>query len=198
MGKGEGMDKAKVPQPTEHPMKHLLDMQKELMDKVPHDMRPGVYNMSVRAIRLIESILLLLAAHGHKPWRPVPLEESEIADRTGRCHEAYTSFISSSPSKEVVGVPEEYVDRRSLISTLGVIEESVEYLNATMYEQEPERLEEVTDILFFYLELVVLGRFSWAKVEAEYARKHAVNLERYRRAEEGDYGWDERGKKEGL
>lgn len=179
-------------------MEHLIGMQKELMSKVPHEMRAGVYNMSVRAIRLFETILLLLAAHGHKPWRPIPLSEDEIADRAARCRIAFLNFISYSPSKEAAGAPEEYFDCRTLISALGVIEETVEYLNSTVYEQEPNRLEEGTDVLFFYLELVILGGFTWAQIEEEYVRKHAVNLERYRRAKEGDYGWDDRGKKESL
>jgi len=90
---------------------------------------------------------------------------------------------------------------RRMVSGLGIIEETLEYLNSTGHKpwrpkplSREEQLEEVTDILFFYLETVILGEFTWAEIEEEYIRKHAVNLERYRRAKEGDYGWDQRDK----
>ena len=172
----------------------LLKMQSELMEKVPHEMRPGTFNMAVRGVKLIEAVLMLLSAHGHKPWRPTPLGEDHIAERVRRCHVAFSHFITSTPAKEVGSIPDEYYDRRNLISALGVIEESIEYLNSTAYEQRPRKLEEATDILFFYLELVILGNFTWDEVEQEYIRKHAENLERYRKAKEGDYGWDHRDK----
>ncbi len=94
---------------------------------------------------------------------------------------------------------------RRMVAGLGVIEEVLEYLNSTGHKpwrpnplSREDQLEEITDILFFYLELVILGGFSWQEIEEEYVRKHAVNLERYRRAKEGDYGWNHRGKEEGL
>ena len=94
---------------------------------------------------------------------------------------------------------------RRMVSGLGIIEETLEYLNSTGHKPwrpnplgRKDQLEEITDILFFYLELVILGGFSWAEIEEEYIRKHAENLERYRKANEGDYGWDKRGEKEGL
>ena len=92
-----------------------------------------------------------------------------------------------------------------VISALGIIEETMEYLNAIGFKTwrpnplpRSEQLEEACDILFFYLELLITGGFSWAEIEAEYARKWKENMERYRRAKEGDYDWDKRGNKEGL
>ncbi|GAI45205.1 unnamed protein product, partial [marine sediment metagenome] len=84
---------------------------------------------------------------------------------------------------------------RRLIASFGVIEETLEYLDCADKDR-PHALEEITDILFFYLELVLLGGFTWQEIEEEYVRKHAVNLERYKRAKEGDYGWNKRGKGE--
>ncbi len=92
---------------------------------------------------------------------------------------------------------------RRMVAGLGVIEEVLEYLNSTGHKpwrpnplSREDQLEEITDILFFYLELVILGGFSWQEIEEEYVRKHKVNLERYRRAKEGDYGWNHRRKGE--
>ena len=85
---------------------------------------------------------------------------------------------------------------------LGVMEETHEYLNAV--GRKPWRphslpkeqcLEEIVDILFYYLELVLLSGFTWSEIVEEYKRKHAENLERYERGFKGDYSWDKRGKK---
>lgn len=118
-------------------MQHLIEMQKELMEKVPHTVTVDTTRRMVAGLGVIEETLEYLNATGHKPWRPIPLSRED-------------------------------------------------------------QLEELTDILFFYLELMVLGGFSWAEVEEEYVRKWKVNLERYRRAKEGDYDWDKRDEKEGL
>lgn len=94
---------------------------------------------------------------------------------------------------------------RRMISGLGIIEETLEYLNSTGHKpwrpnplSKEDQLEEITDILFFYLEMILLSGFTWEQIKEEYVRKHAENLERYRRAKEGDYGWDKRAEKEGL
>ena len=85
---------------------------------------------------------------------------------------------------------------------LGLIEEVIEYLNSLGHKpwrNKPlpmkNQLEELTDPLFFYLELILLSEFSWDDITSEYKRKHAVNLERYRRAAQGDTGWDDRATK---
>jgi len=111
----------------------LIEMQKDLMAKVPHTVRPEVERSRTAGLGLIEEVLEYLNSLGHKPWRPNPLPRED-------------------------------------------------------------QLEEITDCLFFYLELIILSGFTWAEIEEEYVRKHAVNLERYRRAKEGDYGWDNRSK----
>lgn len=92
-----------------------------------------------------------------------------------------------------------------VVAACGVIEEVMEYLNSIGFKSwrpnplpKGEQLEELTDIVFFVAELIILSGFSWAEVEEEYVRKWKVNLERYRRAKEGDFRWDLRGKKEGL
>ena len=118
-------------------MDKLLDMQKQLMEKVPHGVTEETARRMVAGLGVIEETLEYLNSTGHKPWRPTPLKRED-------------------------------------------------------------QLEEITDILFFYLELIILSGFTWAEIEKEYTRKHAENLERYRRAKEGDYGWDKRGEKGGL
>ncbi len=115
----------------------LIEMQKQLMEKVPHDVSGETARRMVTGLGIIEETLEYLNSTGHKPWRPNPLPRSA-------------------------------------------------------------QLEEITDILFFYLEAVILGGFSWQEIEEEYVRKHAENLERYRRAKEGDYGWDKRADKREL
>jgi len=89
---------------------------------------------------------------------------------------------------------------RRMVAGLGAIEEILEYLNSTGHKpwrptplSEGDQLEEITDVLFFYLELVILSGFPWSQIEAEYHIKHATNLERYERAKKGDYEWDKRG-----
>jgi len=111
----------------------LIEMQKVLMEKVPHGISEITGRRMVSGLGIIEETLEYLNSTGHKPWRPIPLSRED-------------------------------------------------------------QLEEIADIMFFYLELVVLSGFTWEEVEKEYYRKHAVNLERYRRAKEGDYDWNNRGK----
>ena len=94
---------------------------------------------------------------------------------------------------------------RRMVSGLGIIEETLEYLNSTGHKpwrpnplSKDDQLEELTDVLFFYLELIVMSGFSWEEVESEYSRKHAVNLKRYEDAKKGDFTWDKRSEKGGL
>ena len=89
---------------------------------------------------------------------------------------------------------------RRMVAGLGLIEETLEYLNSTGHKpwrpnplSEADQLEEITDILFFYLELIAMSGFTWGQIEAEYDIKYKINLERYRRAKNNDYRWDKRG-----
>jgi len=120
-------------------MEHLLEMQKQLMEVIPHEhkIKDEHQGTIVAAFGLIEEVMEYLNAIGFKSWRPNPLPRED-------------------------------------------------------------QLEEATDILFFYLELMILGGFTWQEIKEQYVRKHAENLERYRRAKEGDYQWNHRGEKEGL
>ena len=92
-----------------------------------------------------------------------------------------------------------------VIAGMGLIEETLEYLNSVgvkSWRPIPlpldDQLEELTDVFFFYLEMILLSGFSWAQVVEQYNRKWKVNMERYRRAEKDDYGWDKRSEKDGL
>jgi len=172
--------------------KFLIEKQKELMAKVPHTVRPDVYPKMVIGREIIEKLLLYLNSCGHKPWRTKPLDEgvqiTNLLNLRGLVNDLVR--VHERPGETFEQVPD--LRSRRLISALGVIEESLEYLNAVDADTRAEQLEEVTDILFFYLELLVLGGFSWAEIEEEYVRKHAVNLKRYEDAAKGDYRWDKR------
>ncbi len=92
-----------------------------------------------------------------------------------------------------------------VVAAIGIIEETLEYLNSIGFKSwrpnplsEAEQLEEITDILFFYLEAVIFSGFSWEQVVDEYHRKWEVNMQRYRYSKKGDFSWDKRGEKEGL
>jgi len=92
----------------------------------------------------------------------------------------------------------------SVIAGYGIIEETLEYLNSIGFKSwrpipqpREEQLEELTDILFFYLELVLFSGFTTDEIEKEYKRKWIINVARWQAAKEGDYSWDDRSK-EGL
>ena len=85
---------------------------------------------------------------------------------------------------------------------LGIIEETLEYLNSIgrkPWRPTPlppdKQLEELADILHFYLELILRSPFDWNDIVIEYARKHAINLKRYEDGVKGDYSWDDKGTK---
>lgn len=174
-------------------MEKLLQKQRELMDQVPHDVRPVIHAKMIVGINLISEVMQYLNSCGHKPWRPNPLSKSVQQEHLAAITQMVDKFIAlDSVSADKLLFPPAHFSRE-VVSTLGVIEEAIEYLVSIQMEKgKPERLEEITDILFFHLELMILGGFSWQEIEEEYIRKHAVNLERYRRGKEGDYSWDKR------
>ena len=173
----------------------LLKKQQELMEKVPHDVRPGVYPLMIKSVSVIERLLIFLGSCGHKPWRPNPLDPN-TRDRLmadfGFEVERIRALHSLPENRRAITVDKRL--SRQVISTLGVIEESIEYLVSINTKGRQEQLEEITDVLFFYLEQVILGEFTWTEIEKEYVRKHAVNLKRYEDAKKGEYGWDHRDK----
>jgi len=88
---------------------------------------------------------------------------------------------------------------------LGIIEETIEYLNSIgrkPWRPQPlmpdRQLEELSDILHFYIESVIRSGFSWDQVVERYRSKHAENLERYERVAQGDFSWDKRGEESEL
>ncbi len=181
-------------------LEKLLSMQKELMEEVPHTVRREVYSDMMHVKDIIYRSLLFLTSLGHKPWRPNPLPAEIQQHQLDALSHSFDvllqtygkGFMPSLEGKEY----EEWT--RKLISGFGVIEETLEYLEASQTDDRAHQLEEITDIFFFYLEQVILSGFTWQQIEEEYVRKHAENLERYRKAKEGDYSWDKRAEKEGL
>jgi len=87
-------------------------------------------------------------------------------------------------------VPE--LERRQLISSFGMIEEAAEYMESVEFKGVDDRKEELTDVLFFWMEQLIMSGFTWEQIEAEYHRKWAVNMDRYKRGKDGDYSWDKR------
>ncbi len=180
-------------------MKEILDKQKLLMEKVPHDIRPESTIKMAAGIRIIESIFLYLNSTGHKPWRPVPLSKDtqdtiiqQLATRVAVLIELHQS--TGICSFDCGDAPEHI--RRQLISACGIIEETVEYMNNLFDENSPkeDRLEELTDILFFFAEQVLLSGFTYEQIKEQYNKKWLININRYDRAKAQDYSWDNRNK----
>jgi len=93
----------------------------------------------------------------------------------------------------------------NVVASLGLIEETMEYLNAIGFKTwrpnplpEEDQLEEITDVLFFYLEMVISSGFSWERIVQQYHKKHAINMQRYKDAAAGNYEWDRRRERKGL
>ncbi len=93
----------------------------------------------------------------------------------------------------------------SVVAGMGMIEEVMEYLGAIGFKSwrpqplsKERRLEEITDMLFFMLEMVIFSGFTWKEILEEYDRKWEENNERYRRSKVGDFGWDKRAETKGL
>ena len=174
-------------------MNKLLSMQRELMEQVPHTIRPDVFSLMIKGITIIDGVLRYLGACGHKPWRPIPLSlytrDKLMTDLRLEFNRFEALHLLSAEERTV---PVDEPMARKIISSLGTIEETVEYLEAVGVESRKAQLEEITDILFFYLEQVILGGFAWSEIEQEYIRKHSINLERYKRAKKNDYTWDKR------
>ena len=175
-------------------MEKMLVMQQDLMDKVPHDLRPDSYVKMAAGVKIIDTLLRYLNSTGHKPWRPIPLSQGiqdllivELVQKARLLQHIHSSDV---------GVDEDFGDQahyqRQLVSAFGIIEETLEYMDALVTKTRAEQLEELVDILFFYMEQAILGGFTWEEIEEEYVRKHAVNLKRYEDAAKGDYSWDKR------
>jgi phosphoribosyl-ATP pyrophosphohydrolase len=188
-------------------MNELMDMQKELMEKVPHDLKPEVVPKMWVGVKIIDTLMRYLGSTGHKPWRPNPLPgENQVKilrelwkwmHVLDNLHEYETSAEAEALVREFnhnLGESTPEFRQRQLISALGAIEESVEYLNTLPNKDysPDDVLEELVDVLFFYMEQVLMSGYSWDQIEEEYHRKWNVNMERYRRAQNGDYGWDKR------
>lgn len=176
-------------------IERLLGMQKKLMEEVPHNVSPSALTKMSIGMQIIDTLLRYLNSTGHKPWRPVPLSPivqqgllKELKDKVGLLSFAHSSNVGAD---EDLGDVEHH--SRQVISYFGIVEEATEYMNSMKDSTEAEQLEELTDILFFYLELMALGGRSWAEIEEEYIRKWNVNMDRYKRAKGGDYSWDKRG-----
>lgn len=181
-------------------MNNLIDKQRELMEKVPHELRPGALIRMGTGLKLMDTLLRYMNSTGHKPWRPKPLPSVVQKNLLITLGENYSTlkYIHQKDYGAEMDFSNIHKYARQVVSAYGIIEETIEYVNTLSPNDLPmdraHQLEELTDILFFYLEQIILSEFSWEEVEQEYVRKHAVNLERYRKAAEGDFSWDKRDK----
>lgn len=175
----------------------LINKQQQLMLKVPHTVRPDALVKMEAGVKVIDTLLRFLNSTGHKPWRPIPLSPivqegllKDLSERVGVL--AYVHHTTVGADRDFSKL-DHYT--RQLVSAYGVIEETIEYVNSLSDGSErPHRLEELVDVLFFYMEQMILGEFTWEEIEAEYHRKWAINIKRYEDAKKGDYTWDQRGK----
>ena len=170
-------------------MQEVYAKQLELMEKVPHEIRHDVYPRANIVLDIIRYVIVYYNSLGGKPWRPNPLPEDAQLEKLQDVVYAVGRLITqhNSPASAVPG-PES----RLLVSTLGMIEESIEHFRAT---DESNRLEEITDILFFYTEALIHDGYTFDQVIAEYNRKWQINMNRYAAAKANDYSWDKRREK---
>ncbi len=177
----------------------LLEKQRELMGKVPHDVRIDMAQRMVVSRDLIRSLLVYLNSLGHKPWRPNPMEPQVTFDNMCAMLKNFTTLLSMH-DMEVSDMLTDSLQSRRCVSMFGIIEEAIEYADSTIDTKKTsaDQLEELTDGLFFQLEQIAMSGFSLGEIETEYDRKHAVNLKRYADAKKGDFSWDDRGKADGL
>jgi hypothetical protein len=60
------------------PMDQILEKQKELEAKAPHEVSAISYNLMDLTIKEMKSLLVFINSTGRKPWRPNPLSKAEI------------------------------------------------------------------------------------------------------------------------
>ncbi len=182
-------------------MEKVISMQKQLMSRVPHELRPGSYVRMIVGARVIESLLNYLNSTGHKPWRPNPLPMLEQEKRLNIFIDSVHDLkLIHYNNPDATSVPADKLNStvfpRQLISAFGIIEESIEYINEVMPGpkdiDKAAALEELVDQLFFWAEQLIMSGFTIDEAFAEYERKWKVNIKRYESAEKGDYSWDKR------
>jgi phosphoribosyl-ATP pyrophosphohydrolase len=191
----------------------LLLKQQQLMEAVPHPIRKDAETLMLISKNIIDRLLAYLNSIGHKPWRPNPLSSSIQNDRL---HEfkCYYNNLSVILGMLPIGSTErvDTVQSRRLVSMLGIIEEAIELNNATTAfdiqnnisstctGEDPDVvaklrehvIEEQADILFYFLELMILNNISAQELIDMYHKKHAINLKRYADGKKNDYSWDKR------
>lgn len=173
----------------------LLIKQDELMDKVPHGLRYDSAVLMTVSIKIISSLLEFLNSTGHKPWRPNPLPVAKQREMLSKLEHNVNFLVylhEHFPIPTVPGGPNDEHRSRQMVSSFGIIEETIEHLEALDKDDSDNQLEELTDILFFYLEQMLLSGFSFNQVVEEYHSKWAVNIKRYEDAKAGNYSWDKR------
>lgn len=172
-------------------MEHILPKQQELIDKVPHAVSPHNVLLCDDGLEIMRNLLILLNAYGRKPWRPNKLDEKEILIAENDYTESLQMLMSdqNTPRAEL---PFSDKPQRIMTSVLGVIEEALEFYHSYKNNEEDNQLIELTDIIFFYAELMLNKGYTWDQIKSTYDKKWAENMSRYEKAEHGDYSWDKR------
>lgn len=107
----------------------LFSLQQEIIDAIPHELRPGSVPSVVAALGLYEEVAEILDVVSWKVWRQNKWDKTKL-------------------------------------------------------------VEELSDALHYITELCILNGVSAADLSEGYCRKHDVNLERYRKADMGDFSFD--------
>jgi hypothetical protein len=171
----------------------MLDSQRHLISVVPHAVNVDSYKKMRLAKDIIENLFMYLNSTGRKPWRPAPLPKQQQQ----MLFETFTSSVSDLVTANNYSLdPINDIDTptvRKLTAAFGIIEETIEFLNA-----KSNGLEEFTDIFFFYMEEMIMANFTAKQLETMYNKKLVINLKRYEDLKAGDTAWDDRASKKEL
>jgi phosphoribosyl-ATP pyrophosphohydrolase len=183
-------------------MNQILDKQKQLEEKAPHKVTSTSYRLMKKSITEIQALLVFINSTGRKPWRPNPLPFKEIAEKERQllmAQDDLLEFWEESVRDKGTSIYASHEDRKThlMILTLGIIEEALEFYQDASAEtpDQAKVLEEITDILFFYMVGMLQTGLTWEDIIKRYHLKWEENMGRYQKLEVGDTSWDKRSEK---
>lgn len=173
----------------------LISMQQTLIDAVPHAVREDCLSKMVITKTTISSLMLYINSCGRKPWRASPLSDDKQDEYFRNIQSCINNLHSAKLATEESSIQVDTPTIRRFTSCLGIIEETLEFIDNKDSDNE---LEELADILFFYLEAVIGSKFTVQQILDRYVTKHAENMARYASLAKGDTSWDLRAAKDRL